>query len=196
MSITERSRRRVAAALDRLEADYGEFERVEKTWVRSADAYDRFRERFEAGTLGGAGCWTTDGDGRVLLVRNEADAGWSDPGGKQEPDETLEEAARRETREEAGVAVEIAGVRQAHRIEVRDARGDSRASLEAVSGATASGDRPPLHRLIVVFDADYVSGEVEPREGEIAAVRWWSERPDELLYPELAEFPIPAAEER
>jgi ADP-ribose pyrophosphatase YjhB (NUDIX family) len=178
MSVTDRSRRRVAEALDRLESEYGEFEVVEKTWNHPPDAYETICQRFEAGTLGGAGCWTTDGNGRALLVRHEGETAWSDPGGKQEPGESLEEAARRETREEAGVEVEIRGVQQAHRIEIRD----------------AEEDLPTIHRLIVVFDAEYVSGDPRPREGEIADVKWWDEHPDDLLYEELAEFPIPATE--
>ena len=117
MTITERSRRRVRDALDRLEEEYG-------------------------------------------------------------PDEGLEAGARRETREETGAEVEITGVRQIHRLEILD----------------ESGEEPPIHRLIVIFDGEYVSGEIRPRAGEIADVRWWRERPDDLLYDELAEFPIPAAE--
>ena len=178
MTITERSRRRVRDALDRLEEAYGPVEVVEKTWHHSPKAYESVRQRFEAGTLGGGGVWTTDEEGRVLLVQHEGETAWSDPGGKQEPDESLEAGARRETREETGAEVEITGVRQIHRLEILD----------------ESGEEPPIHRLIVIFDGEYVSGEIRPREGEIADVRWWRERPDDLLYDELAEFPIPAAE--
>ncbi|WP_435179761.1 NUDIX hydrolase [Halorussus sp. AFM4] len=178
MTVTERSRRRVDSELDRLREEYDSVEVVEKTREHPPAIYERDRERFAAGTLGGAGVWTTDEAGRVLLVRHDGESAWSDPGGKQEPGESLEATARREAREETGVDVELDGVRQAHRIEVRD----------------AAGERPPVHRLIVVFDAEPVAGESRPREGEIAEVRWWRERPDELLYPELSEFPIPAAE--
>ncbi|WP_135825546.1 NUDIX hydrolase [Halorussus ruber] len=178
MTVTERSRRRVEDALDRLRGAYGdeEIDVVEKTWHHPPEAYEGVRRRFEAGTLGGGGVWTTDEEGRVLLVRHEGDTAWSDPGGKQEPGESLAAGARRETREETGVEVELTGVRQVHRIEIRD----------------ESGDELPIHRLIVIFDGERVSGETRPREGEIAEVRWWRERPDDLLYPELAEFPIPA----
>ncbi|MFC7080831.1 NUDIX hydrolase [Halorussus caseinilyticus] len=178
MTVTERSRRRVRDALDRLEREYASVERVEKAWDHPPEAYRGVRERFEAGTLGGAGVWATDETDRVLLVRHEGESAWSDPGGKQEAGESLEAAARRETREESGVEVEITGVRQAHRVEIRD----------------AEGEQPAIHRLIVIFDGERVSGEVRPREGEIAEVRWWRDRPDDLLYPELADFPIPGAE--
>ncbi|WP_137283480.1 NUDIX domain-containing protein [Halorussus salinisoli] len=178
MTIAERSRRRVRDALDRLEREYGPVEVVEKTWEHPPEAYRQVRQRFEAGTLGGGGTWITDDAGRVLLVRHEGESAWSDPGGQQEPDESIETAALRETKEETGVEAEITGVRQVHRLEILD----------------DASEKPPIHRLIVIFDGEHVSGEIRPREGEIAEVRWWGERPEDLLYDELAEFPIPAAE--
>ncbi|UPV99441.1 NUDIX hydrolase [Halorussus gelatinilyticus] len=186
MTVAERSRRRVAEAVARLERDYAAFEVVEKTWHHPPEAYESVRDRFEAGTIGGAGVWTTDEEGGVLLVRHEGGTAWSDPGGKQEPGESLEAAARRETREESGVEVELTGLRQVHRVEIRDDGGDA--------GDGEEGNRPPVYRLIAIFDGEPVSGETRPREGEIAEVRWWRERPDDLLYEELAEFPIPAGE--
>ncbi|WP_132057682.1 NUDIX hydrolase [Halorussus amylolyticus] len=178
MSLTKRSRRRVADAIDRLETEYGAFEVVEKTWDHPPEAYESVADRFDAGTHGGAGAWVRNDAGEALLVRHEGATAWSDPGGKHEPGETLEDTARREVREEAGVEVELTGIRQAHRIAVRGPR----------------DERPRIYRLIIIFDAEYVSGDVRPREGEIAEAKWWDRHPDDLLYPDLAEFPISAGE--
>lgn len=58
--------------------------------------------RFSAATV------ITDANGRVLLVRHAYAAhNWEIPGGSGDPRETAEETAIRETREEAGVEVEI-----------------------------------------------------------------------------------------
>lgn len=176
MTVTERSRRRVRDALDRLKRAFGRFDVVEKTWEQAPETYEWTRDRFAAGTLGGAGAWVRNDAGDVLLVRETDESAWSEPAGKHEPGETLEATARRETREECGVDCEVVDVRLVQHVTHADA---------------LDPDRPPVHRLIVTFDAEYVSGEVRPREGEIAEARWWSERPDELLYSELAGFPIP-----
>lgn len=176
MSLPERSKRRVETHLDRLAGDYGSFERVENTWRLSSEGYERTVERFEAGTVGGAGVWVSNDDGEVLLVRDADDHGWSEPAGKVEPGESLETAARREVVEETGVESTIDDLLLAQVAETRDAD---------------DPDRPPVYRLIVVFAGTYVSGEVAPADGEIAAARWWDRRPQRLRYPELATLPIP-----
>ncbi|MDX7950577.1 NUDIX domain-containing protein [Lichenihabitans sp. Uapishka_5] len=53
----------------------------------------------------GARVVAIDAEERVLLVKHSYLKGWYLPGGGVEPGETLEDAARRETREETGVAV-------------------------------------------------------------------------------------------
>lgn len=173
MTVPERSRRRVGEAVERLEREYGSFPAREATWDVSRERYGWHVERVERDTLGGAGVWCVDDEGRVLLVR-EAGA-WSEPAGKHEPGESLEETARREAREEAGIDCELAGVALAQVVDV------------------AHGERPPIRRLIVTFAAEHRAGTARPGEPEIEAVRWWAEHPppEELAYEALADIPIP-----
>jgi len=177
MGITGRSRRRVDDALADLEARFGVERVVADRWAVSPAEYDRTVERFEAGTLGGAGAWIAREDGAVLLVREHDRDGWSDPGGKHEPGETLAATARRETREETGLAVDPTGVALAER---------------AVHVDRTDGDRPPVHRLVVVFAADHAGGTATAAEPGVEAVDWFHEHPDDLLYGALADLPIPA----
>jgi len=54
-----------------------------------------------------------DPQGKVLLIKRgqpPAAGWWSIPGGKQQANESLAEACRREVREETGLAVELAGI--------------------------------------------------------------------------------------
>lgn len=173
-SITERSRVRVDDALQRLRETYGEFDVVEETWSFSPDGHDWIVDRFEQGTIGGAGAWIRDGAGEVLLVREAGGDGWSEPGGKHEPGETLAETATREAREETAVtcAVTDVGVAQVIHIE--------------------TPDRPRIYRLIPIFLAEYRGGTPAPAEPDIRDVRWWDRHPPDLRYDILAELPIPA----
>ena len=61
----------------------------------------------------GASIILADAQGRILLQQRQDDGTWSYPGGRVEIDETVEEAARREVREECGLVVgemELLGV--------------------------------------------------------------------------------------
>ncbi|WP_255149450.1 NUDIX domain-containing protein [Halorarius halobius] len=171
--LTRRSRERTDEVLVDHAADYGRFRVREPEWELSPVDHDRVRERFEAGADGGAGVWVTRDDS-VLLVRHADETAWSDPGGKRAAGETFAEAARRETREEAGVDVDIGGVVELHAV------------------SHVAPDRPRLVSPIVVFAGSYAGGEPAPDEGDrVAAARWFTERPDDLLYDALAEFPWP-----
>lgn len=173
MPLSERSARRVADTLSELTAEYGDGRVVDDTWRTSREYYDRTLERFRAGTVGGAGAWIRR-DGAVLLVRDVGNEGWCEPGGKDEPGESLPAAAVRETREEAGVEVSIEGIELAERVRI----------------VPDDGTALALHRLIVVFAATYEGGEVRPADGEVAEARWWERRPDDLLYEALEELSI------
>ncbi|WP_254542884.1 NUDIX domain-containing protein [Halomarina pelagica] len=169
MSVYEESRAQVGAVIRRLAEEHGEFEVIDKTWEHPRTRHEAIVERYENGGLGGGGVWLTNERGEVLLVRNVGDDGWADPGGKVEPGETHERAAKREVREEAGVDCRITGVLEVHWIENRCVEGDAPAVCEA----------------IVIFTGKYVDGKPRPREGEIAEVGWFSAPPEEVLYEEV-----------
>jgi ADP-ribose pyrophosphatase YjhB (NUDIX family) len=164
-------------ALATLEKRFGPFPVHQTEWHVDEATYEETADRAATGTVGGAGAWVRrerDGGTEALLVREEELGGWSEPAGKQEPGEPLGATACRETREETGVECRLTGVLRAVQ------------ALHVVD----DGDRPPIPRLVVAFDADYLSGEPTPKEDEIDEVAWWSEHPDELRYPEVAKLPI------
>ena len=184
----EASRRRVRDALAALEVAFDDVPIVEDEWREPTVEYERMRARHEAGTIGGAGTWTTRDDGAVLLVRDDPGGPWSEPSGKHESGESLVETAVRETHEETGVAVTVVDVGFAQHVRVHDATDDS---------------RPPIHRLVPVFEAtptDATSREQsltdaasrEPTPGpNVADARWFHERPEELLYDALERLSVP-----
>ena len=180
-TLTETSRERVNDWLADFRDRYDDFERVDVRWELPPDRYEADYQRVAAGENGGAGTWTTDDEGSVLLVRDEGDEGWLDPGGKREGDESFEAAARRETREETGVDCVITGLLEVHVLEIV---------------AETDPDRPTLYSCIAIFTAEPATTEPEPRprEGEIAAVEWFDAPPETVGYPQVAERPFPGSE--
>lgn len=178
-----------AAAVDdavtRLREQFGSFPIAETEWVVDAETYDRTAARAAAGTVGGAGAWVRrerNGETAALMVREAEKGGWSEPAGKQEPGEWLGAAACRETREETGVECRLTGVLRAERA--------LHVSNQERAAPDAATERPPLPRLVVVFEADHLRGEPIAREPDVAAADWLTEHPAELAYPAVAEFPI------
>jgi len=180
VTIHDRSRRRVRAALDRLEADYGSFDVHEDRYAVPTDRYEAIRDRFEAGSVGYAGVWVTNDEGEVLLIDEDGREGLSEPTGKHRPEERLEETARREVREETGVECEITGVALAHVVEMADAE---------------NPDRPSIVQLVLAFAGTYLEGTPEPGEAKIRQVRWWREHPETLVYEGLREVEIPVEDD-
>jgi ADP-ribose pyrophosphatase YjhB (NUDIX family) len=180
---------RAAAAVDdavtRLREQFGSFPLVETEWVVDPESYDRTAARAAAGTVGGAGAWVRrvrTGETEALMVRENERGGWSEPAGKQEPGERLGVTACRETREETGVECRLTGVLRAERA--------LHVCEQERAAQAAPTDRPPLPRLIVVFEAAHLRGEPTAREPGIAAADWVTEHPAELAYPAVAEFPF------
>ena len=77
---------------------------------------------------------TFDDNGRLLLIHNSDDRRWAVPGGCVEPNESPEEAVRREMREETGLEVEpgrLVGVFGGPRFRVRYPNGDETSYVTA-----------------------------------------------------------------
>lgn len=103
-----------------------------------------------------------DGGGRILLVRH-VEGRWQLPGGAVDPGEGPGEAARRECREELGVAVEIeriVGVFGGPEHRYRYENGDE------------------VAWVVTIFAARVVEGRPEPSDDEVDAVGWFA--PEDL----------------
>lgn len=172
-----RAARAVDDALGRLPDRYGSVTVRDSEWRVDPAAYDATARRAAAGTVGGAGAWVRrerDGTTEALMVREDEDGGWSEPAGKQEPGESLAAAGCRETYEETGVECRLTGLLRAER------------AVNVAEGA----DRPPLPRLIVVFEAEYLRGEPRPRDESVDEAAWCSEFPEQLRYSGVTDLPI------
>ena len=91
---------------------------------------------------------TREADPHVLLIRRKADpfAGrWALPGGFIEMDETLEESARRELREETGVEVGLTQIEPGRMVRVvYELRRDGSGHAERIDIISpVKGDAPP-----------------------------------------------------
>ncbi|NBC69534.1 NUDIX hydrolase [Paenibacillus sacheonensis] len=102
---------------------------------------------------------------KVLMVKNVGDAGdfrWSLPGGAVEADETLEQAAVREAKEETGLDVRVYGV---------------------VAINECKYTKSQNHAIFYTFRAEIIGGEETlQRPDEIAEIAWIAiEQADELM---------------
>ncbi|MBO1199230.1 NUDIX hydrolase [Staphylococcus simiae] len=104
----------------------------------------------------------TNSHGEVLLVLNSDNNEWSLPGGKVEPQETLECALKREVYEETGLSCEVGDV---------------------VSINEAQSSHYQLHTLFIMFKATITNTEIATQKmEEIKDVQWFTIRQaDQLL---------------
>lgn len=110
-------------------------------------------------------------DDRLLLVRNVGNGQWGTVGGMVEPGESPAEAARREVREETGLAVELG--------DVLGAVGGSDYVIEYPNGDVVAA-------VTTVYDATVVGGQLRPDGHEVDAARWVA--PAELRAVDLNPF--------
>lgn len=132
--------------------------------------------------------WTTyvgagalvEHDGKLLMVQQRRHYGthWELPGGYYEPPESLEEAARREVREETSVDVQV-GALIATLVWEREA--DARRNVLAWFVGTPIGEpqpRPQVEEDIdaaAFLDPAAVDAEIHPLEKAVID-RWWPAR--------------------
>jgi 8-oxo-dGTP pyrophosphatase MutT (NUDIX family) len=114
-----------------------------------------------------------DEDGRLLLVREAQTGLWQTIGGAIEPDESPHDAAVREATEEAGVVVQLDGI--------RGVVGGPRFRLRYPNGDLVS-------YVPMIFDARVVDGTPRADGDETLAAAWLS--PTELTEVALSDFTI------
>ncbi len=95
-----------------------------------------------------------DTDGRILLVRRADDGLWCLPCGWVNPNESPEEAAVRETREETGLTIVS---RQ----------------LVGVLTRKPNKDHGPHSAIAVIYLCEIVDGTPQPASHEVQEVRYW-----------------------
>lgn len=107
---------------------------------------------------------------QIVMVQNGTgdSSYWSLPGGAVEPGETLEQAAIRETKEESGLDVTLAGLHSVREVFFAD-RGH--------------------HALLFTFYAHIIGGSLEASDpdGDIVEARWMTFREANELTPYLPE---------
>jgi 8-oxo-dGTP pyrophosphatase MutT (NUDIX family) len=103
------------------------------------------------------GCIVRDDKDRLLLVRH-VEGWWTLPGGAIDPGETPAEAARRETREEASVEVELLRLLGVY------------GGYPDFHGFYGNGDE--VAWVTTVFEGRVVEGAAAPGDDETAEVRW------------------------
>jgi ADP-ribose pyrophosphatase YjhB (NUDIX family) len=181
MSGTHLNREEIQRRFDRLDDEYGVEYREDETVTVDPEKFPEEIEMSRDGYIGSSYIWIVrrpedaapltpsmpdeagnDRD-RVLMILGRGGDAWGIPGGGQESEETFEESALREVREETSVECRITGL-----YGVRHERRTSPEHDEV------------LHNLRVVFEGRYEDGYIAIQPGELDGAAWLARRPRQV----------------
>ncbi|MGD0032885.1 NUDIX hydrolase [Paenibacillus illinoisensis] len=103
-----------------------------------------------------------DTSSKILMVKNKGNSSWSLPGGAVEKEETLDQAAIREAKEETGLDVKVQGV---------------------IAINECIFEKKQEHVILFTFRAEVIGGRLELiRPHEISEIAWMDvDKADELM---------------
>jgi 8-oxo-dGTP diphosphatase len=182
MAETHINREFVENEIERLSAAYREVTVQEDVEEIPPEAFPEYVENARNGYVGSAYAWVvrqpeqagerseTYAGGReqrerALMILPRGESKWGVPGGGLEGEESFEEAAVREVREEAGVDCEITGLWHLWRVRWR---------------SEDESDERVSHTLHVFFDGDYAGGQIATQAAEVNGAAWFAEPPARL----------------
>jgi ADP-ribose pyrophosphatase YjhB (NUDIX family) len=190
--VTHHNREDVDRRLARLGGEYDPLVEHETETLAPED-FDPFAEHAAEGYTGGGYAWVVreepkelsesmpdvdEAYPRVLLGLGRGDFGWGPAGGgreseatgasnpsgtSHESDESYEDAAEREVREETGVECEVLDCRRVRRVTFH-----------------REGTEDVIHTLWVYFVARETGGSIDVQESELNGAAWFHDLPEDL----------------
>lgn len=108
-------------------------------------------------SAGGVAYRESEGDLSIAVIRTAEEGRWQLPKGIVDPGETLEAAALREVREEAGIDCEIV---------------ETLETIEYWFVGSYDGPRKRYHKKVAFYLMRYLAGDVEDHDHEVTEARW------------------------
>jgi len=183
MKAEELRREEIESLIDDMTDKYGDVEIEGKTIALPPTEFEDHFGYTEAGYNGGGYAWvirdpdtatslsdstreSDDGRRRALMVYPRTDDAWGLPGGGREGDETFEEAAVREVREETGIecSIEDLWLLRKHIWESEDPDDDRR-----------------TYSLHAFFDASYTGRHISIQPSEMDGAAWFATPPERMM---------------
>ena len=162
MNVSEHSEQWVTDQLSRLTDEYGSAPVHQLSWTVPTERYDRISEA-DTTERATAGVRVTNAEDELLLVRDRHDE-WACPRGPVATDESLEDGAVRNVRDETGINCTVEGIERITIVGISDEE---------------DREHPPVYCLVVRFVGS--CGPDERVECSSGPVRWRRTRPTDRL---------------